>query len=107
MDSFLRLYRDKIVKRRQVYNRLGTPCWEWAGSLDRDGYAKIKFEGRTWRVYRLVWTFINGPIPSGMEVDHKCQTRNCFNPEHLQLTTPEENKKLIKTRRDEQLEMAV
>ena len=101
MESFLRLYRSMIVKRRQVYNRLGTPCWEWAGATDKDGYAKIKFEGKDWKVYRLVWTFINGPIPEGMEVDHKCQTRNCFNPDHLQLATPEENKKLIKTRRDE------
>jgi hypothetical protein len=101
MASFLRLYRSKIIKRRVPNSRLGTPCWEWAGALDKDGYAKISFEGKTWRVYRLVWTFVNGPIPEGMEVDHQCQTRNCFNPDHLQLATPEYNKQLIKQRRNE------
>lgn len=101
LAAFVKLYRDKIIIRKKPGN-LETPCWQWAGAGDKDGYGKIKFDGVAQSPHRLVWQLLNGPITDPeMEVDHMCQTPSCFNPEHLQLVHKDHNKKLIKIRRDE------
>ena len=33
----------------------------------------------------IAWEHTNGEIPEGMEVNHKCSNRACFNPDHLEL----------------------
>lgn len=32
-----------------------------------------------------------GPIPEGKVIDHLCSVRNCVNPYHLELVTPQQN----------------
>ena len=41
--------------------------------------------------HRLVWEEFVGPIPDGMELDHVCRNRGCFNPDHLEPVTCREN----------------
>lgn len=58
-------------------------CWSWTGSLNAGGYGKTKVNGQTVLAHRLSWLIHFGPIPDGAEVLHKCDCRNCVNPEHL------------------------
>jgi hypothetical protein len=44
-----------------------------------------------WRLNRLIFTFVNGEIPEGMVVGHKCNNKGCINPDHLYLTTSSQN----------------
>jgi hypothetical protein len=69
-----------------------TPCllWEWS-SLK--GYGLMRWEGKVWRVHRLQWTFVNGPIPDGMWVLHSCDTPACYEITHLRLGTAADNAK--------------
>ncbi|HET6916875.1 MAG TPA: HNH endonuclease signature motif containing protein, partial [Acidimicrobiales bacterium] len=66
-------------------------CWIWQQSVNNKGYAIAKVAAKTQTVHRLVATLAFGPIPAGMQVDHRCAARNCVNPEHLEVVTPQIN----------------
>lgn len=59
--------------------------------FDKDGYPRVKFNKRLWRMNRLMWTFVNGDVPSGMVVAHTCNNKSCINTNHMYLCTAEEN----------------
>lgn len=65
----------------------GTPCIEFDGRLNEDGYGYIG----PWSAHRLAWTKKYGPIPEGMHVLHKCDNPPCWNVEHLFLGTHQDN----------------
>lgn len=76
-------------------------CWEWLGTLDRDGYAtgsSVKAPG-TARAHRVVYRVLVGEIPREVTLDHECEVRHCVNPEHLTPCTAVENVKNGATRR--------
>jgi hypothetical protein len=60
-------------------------------NLDKDGYPRAKHGGKMWRLNRLIFTFVNGKIPEGKVIGHRCNNKGCINPNHLYLTTPAEN----------------
>lgn len=37
------------------------------------------------------WELTNGPVPSGLELDHLCRVPRCVNPDHLEPVTCAEN----------------
>lgn len=41
--------------------------------------------------HRVAWELVNGPIPDGMFLDHRCANPSCVNPEHLRIVTVSEN----------------
>jgi len=68
---------------------LPDPCWIWTGAVfqRRGGYGAVGYEGRTWRIHRLTYTLLVGPVPSGLVLDHLCRQRLCCNPAHLEPVT--------------------
>lgn len=71
-------------------------CWLWAGRLDKQGYGIIpqrKNDGTYTpaRAHRISWQLINGDIPSDKILCHKCNIRNCVNPQHLYIGTHTDN----------------
>lgn len=66
------------------------------GSVDRGDRIRqyIQVGGRDGskeRVTRVVWRALNGPIPDGLWVLHKCDNSECINIDHLFLGTPQDN----------------
>lgn len=80
--------REKILARVK-YSEAG--CWLWTGPTNEKGYGLTTVKGKTVRVHRIAYELWKGPIPPGLQIDHLCRTRNCFNPEHLEAVTPREN----------------
>lgn len=66
-------------------------CWLWLGGLAGGGYATM-WGGRSMiRAGRWAYQTFVGPIPYGLELDHKCRVRCCVNPAHLEPVTHTEN----------------
>jgi len=69
-----------------------TPCWEWRGATDGRGYGKRWVGGKSpVKVTRLLWEQVNGPIPAGMVVMHRCDNTLCVRLDHLRLGTRSDN----------------
>lgn len=66
-------------------------CIVYTTSRDHKGYAYLKVAGVLRKVHRYVWERDCGPIPKGMQVDHTCFNKACYNLDHLRLVTNQQN----------------
>lgn len=77
-----------------IDNILDSDCWEFNGSLDKNGYGQIRrTSGSMAYAHRLMYEELVGAIPEGLVLDHLCRVRNCINPDHLEPVTQIENVK--------------
>lgn len=91
MDEMNRFW-SKVVK--------DTPneCWLWRAARSKAGYGLFWLGGARW-AHRVSYEFAHGPIPSGLDVRHKCDIPNCVNPAHLELGTQADNNQDMVLRR--------
>lgn len=79
-------------------------CWLWTGHLDDEGYGRIGVGEQRLRAHRVLYEHLVGPIPAGLQLDHKCHNddpackggrtckhRRCCRPDHLIPRTPAQN----------------
>lgn len=69
-------------------------CWLWTASVGANGYGQFQVGGNhVVRSHRLAYELICGPIPDGLQLDHKCKNRACVrpDPEHVRPVTHAQN----------------
>lgn len=77
----------RLLRRRMISPWTG--CWVFRGSDNGNGYRRITIgtkaagDKRSVYVHRLAYEVWVGPIPEGMDIDHRCRNRACFRPDHL------------------------
>lgn len=82
----------------------GKGCWVWqgadSGSGRGGGYGRVKWQGVTQAVHKVVWHIAGGRPPrKGEQLDHECRVRRCCNPAHLRPMFQPRNMKLAHARR--------
>lgn len=64
-----------------------TGCWLWSGATNKKGYGshgRRAKHSRSQLTHRYTYELAIGALPEGTEVDHKCRTRCCANPAHME-----------------------
>lgn len=85
-----------MLERYWMKVQKGPGCWPWIGG-GRDGYGTFTehLGGKTHLAHRFAYEQIIGPIPDGLELDHRCRNTICVNPEHLRPTTHKQNREHV------------
>lgn len=90
---------NKILSR---IDKLSIPipesgCYIWLGGIAGAGYPVLKIGSltngtrRQALVHRLIYELFFDKIPVGYDISHKCHTKLCVRPEHLEAITHREN----------------
>ncbi|TAL42360.1 MAG: HNH endonuclease [Salinibacterium sp.] len=62
--------------------KLPNGCWRWMRSLNKGGYGQVyDEEGNNLAAHRVAWELVNGPIPRGLNVLHRCDHGWCVHAE--------------------------
>lgn len=78
------LFDELCVKHSNKFVVDISGCWLWTASLDSKGYAHLTVNGKTTLGHRLFYEALYGYLPKGIDLHHKCNTRRCINPNHLE-----------------------
>ena len=66
---------------RYAVNESG--CWIWLGWKHKQGYGLLVINGKRKLAHRVSFELVNGDIPEGAHICHRCDVTSCINPDHL------------------------
>jgi hypothetical protein len=73
---------EKVAHAETCQSHMDTPCWEWQGCKNNDGYGRFRADGRLVRAHAMAMFLDSGHMPK--YVMHICDNPCCVRPSHLQ-----------------------
>jgi len=99
-DDIKEYIEARIVKSACIYPDL-EPCWMWAGghyggvnnagSHLYGGIRQYKNSQKKCRIHRITYQIFCGELSEKQMLRHRCDTKSCCNPKHLELGTQRDN----------------
>lgn len=81
---------ERLLAKVTVDNESG--CRLWTGATNGKGGYGVIYDGtRMTYTHRVAFEAANGPVESGLVIDHLCRNRACCNPAHLRAVTQKVN----------------
>ncbi|MFD9853428.1 HNH endonuclease signature motif containing protein [[Kitasatospora] papulosa] len=82
-------YWSKVRFDGPVSLHRGAPgrCWLWTAGTNNRGYGGFRAAGHVIGAHRWSHEDAHGPVPTGLELDHRCRNRPCVNPAHTEPVT--------------------
>ena len=79
----------------RALNDYSSDCWLWEGYKNMvGGYGRISYPKTNTLVHKLAYETRKGsPVAEGLELDHLCREKSCWNPAHLEEVTRSINTK--------------
>lgn len=69
-----------------------TGCWLWQGTKEKKGYGVLGKKKKQYRVHRVsAYCFSGTEMDPSMFICHRCDVKNCINPDHLFSGTHQDN----------------
>lgn len=78
---------DKVNKDGPTMPHMTTPCWEWIGSRNKQGYGQFGAGG----AHRYSFLLHFGELPTDKDICHTCDNPPCIRPDHLFSGTTQDN----------------
>ena len=83
--------KSTIVDLGHIVAGRPSPCFIWQGGTSGNGrgggYGRMSLDGFTVATHLVSFTHFFGYIPGKKQVDHLCNNRLCWNPQHLELVS--------------------
>ena len=80
----------KCYKNGDIFSRFGRKL---AQCDNGKGYGRVKIRGKQIMAHRIIWQAFNGPIPKGLEINHKDSNKKNNALSNLELVTKSQNAK--------------
>lgn len=85
LNGFTRVRWTDAFWRKVALTSDPAGCWLWLKGRNSSGYGVLRWRGAVVLAHRLAYELVNGPIPAGMLVRHRCDHQLCCRPSHLVL----------------------
>jgi hypothetical protein len=87
---------NAIERFHKKYEIKPNECWIWTGGTRANSKGVLyprhhQDDGKSVGAHRFSFFIVNGDIPSGKYICHKCDTPLCVNPNHLFCGTHQDN----------------
>lgn len=88
-----RIKANSVLSETNFLDSDGSPCWDWIGWIDVNGYPRISIRWksgprrgmvRSAKAHRVsIEVFTGRKMRKGYVGKHKCNNKRCVNPKHL------------------------
>ena len=86
LEIHRKTYQNRIINKSKIDSN---GCWIWVGKKTQ-GYGKMSVKKKWFLAHRISYEMFIGEIGDNL-VLHKCNIRDCVNPDHLKLGNHTEN----------------